>query len=355
MPPTKRARGGGGSKSWLPVRRDPSKLPRRAEGDGTPLPDEILLGIFAGFPEIADLVRCAATCRRWRRLVSGEAAFISRRRPGTGDNKFQPPLALGFFHQHDAAAPRFVPMASAASRRFPGLQSPSPSPLLDSSSCIVASRNGLVVVDLCRGGGGGGKHVRALSGRTAYWWLAKDDVVFALRLDTMEASVLRLQSLFHMDDVSLGFMPEGEKLCAVQLDSSTINTVTYRRLPRVRIITYGRHGGNNEWWKRKEDIWMEPFSLDIDTKLKMRWFCERSGIVFFTADLLQSELTGGQPRWLPGGDWIREVYAFSIRTRTLDKVASKCDESSADPWENFFGYEMDQAAYLSSLADQLEG
>ncbi|CAL5010281.1 unnamed protein product [Urochloa decumbens] len=165
MPPTKRARGGGGggSKGWLPVWRDPSKLPRRAEGDGTPLPDEILLGIFAGFPEIANLVRCVATCRRWRRLVSGEAAFISRQRPGTGDNKFQPPLALGFFHQHDAAAPRFIPKASAASRRFPGLQSPSSSPLLDSSSCIVASRNGLVVVDLCRGGGGCGKHVRALN------------------------------------------------------------------------------------------------------------------------------------------------------------------------------------------------
>ncbi|CAO2164331.1 unnamed protein product [Urochloa humidicola] len=165
MPPAKRAcsDGGGGGRGWFPVRPDPCKQPWRA--------DEILLGIFISFPEIADLVHCAATSKRWRRLVSGEAAFItsrraSRRRPGPGGgHRFLPLVYLGFFfHQHAAAAapaPRFVPnpMASAsASRRFSGLQSPLPSRLLDSSSCIVASRNGIVVVELRRGG----KHGRAL-------------------------------------------------------------------------------------------------------------------------------------------------------------------------------------------------
>ncbi|CAO2199812.1 unnamed protein product [Urochloa humidicola] len=60
------------------LRRDPTKQPHRADDDGTPLTDELLLVIFAGVPDLADLVRCAATCRRWRRLVSADAAFICR-------------------------------------------------------------------------------------------------------------------------------------------------------------------------------------------------------------------------------------------------------------------------------------
>jgi hypothetical protein len=95
--------------------------------------------------------------------VSGEAAFICSglRRPGPG-GKFLPPLAVGFFYQLGEAATRFVPMASA-SRRFPVLREPSLSLStlagggLPDSSRIVASRNGLLVVDLRSG-----KHTRAL-------------------------------------------------------------------------------------------------------------------------------------------------------------------------------------------------
>ncbi|CAL5003942.1 unnamed protein product [Urochloa decumbens] len=156
-----------GGRGWLSaLRRDPAKRPRRADDDGTSLTDELLLTIFAGVPDLADLVRCAATCRRWRRLVSADAAFLCctpRRPPG----KFVGPLALGFFHHREAAAavPQFVPTDSAT-HRFPGLlQQPQPPSLstlvddglFDSSSHIVASRNGLLVVDLRRG-----KHDRAL-------------------------------------------------------------------------------------------------------------------------------------------------------------------------------------------------
>ncbi|CAL5008300.1 unnamed protein product [Urochloa decumbens] len=434
---------------WLSVRRDPSnfKRPRRAdEGDGSPLPDKILLGIFAGIIEIADLVRCAATCRRWRRLVSCEAAFIvsSRRRPG----RFMPPLALGFFHQRDGAAPRFIPTPSA-SCRFPDLQEPLPllvpnGRLVDSSSRVVASRNGLVVVDL-RHSGGGGKHNRALricvcnpmtglqhtlppltgkdgvghyactvltaddrhgenggtdslrsassyrlllvhsrrgftafrsyssddndgggwspeakvtgaqlgkqqmglmcngvvapGGRVAYW-LAKD-VVFALRLDTMEASVLAKKRV-HIDSTRLGFTPEGN-LCKVQLDRA-MNKATHRWSVRVLgISTNGLHSGDydrHERWQKEYDIWIESFSLDNGATLKLRWFCERSGVVVFTTD-----------HWIGGGR-ISEVYAFSIPTRTLEKVASNnVDGNGGNAWENFYWYEMDQAAYLSSLAE----
>ncbi|CAL5008304.1 unnamed protein product [Urochloa decumbens] len=437
------------NKGWLPDRRDPykSKRPRRDEEDGTQLPNEILLHIFAGFPEIADLVRCAATCRRWRRLVSGEAAFIisSRRHPG----RFVPLLALGFFFHHNqqaAAAPRFVPMASA-SRRFPTL----PSPLLDSSSRVVASRNGLVVVDLWRGGGG--EHRRALKlcvcnpmtgeahalppltgkdglgqyactvltaddrlaatdpsppssyrlllvysrrsftafrsysddggggagwspeakvtgaqivkkhmgimcngvvapgGREAYW-LAKD-VVFALRLDTMETSVMRLPrsrsrpcrfSWLVRDNTLLGFTPEG-RLCAIQLDIRWRSPTTFQLCVALNIHTYRSHshgGGNQDelWEMEDETIRIESFSMDDNVlTLKLRWFCERSGIILFTAD-----------RWLCGDRRI-ELYAFSIHTRKLEKVVSNGDGSGNDPWGNLYGYEMDQAAYLTSLAE----
>ncbi|KXG39093.2 hypothetical protein SORBI_3001G279000 [Sorghum bicolor] len=134
------------TRGWLAVRRNrPSKRSRsRApaptiaqgdeEDDGTPLTDEILVGIFAGLPDFSDLVRCAATCKRWCRLVSREAAFICR----------------------SAAVPRFAATASA-SRRL-ALRQPSLNALVEGlddglfdSSRLVASRNGLVVVELQRG------------------------------------------------------------------------------------------------------------------------------------------------------------------------------------------------------------
>ncbi|CAO2192994.1 unnamed protein product [Urochloa humidicola] len=49
------------------------------DDDGVPLDDESLLLVFSLAAATADLVRCAATCRRWRRLVSADAAFICRR------------------------------------------------------------------------------------------------------------------------------------------------------------------------------------------------------------------------------------------------------------------------------------
>ncbi|RCV36376.1 hypothetical protein SETIT_7G313900v2 [Setaria italica] len=50
------------------------------------LNDDLLLHIFASYlDDTADLLRCAATCRRGRRLVASEAGFITCRRkpPGT--------------------------------------------------------------------------------------------------------------------------------------------------------------------------------------------------------------------------------------------------------------------------------
>ncbi|KAK3153439.1 hypothetical protein QOZ80_2BG0172670 [Eleusine coracana subsp. coracana] len=150
------------NRGWLAARRKPSKKRARRtattiadgeEDDGTPLTDEILVGIFAGLPDLADIVRAAATCRRWRRLVSVESAFISRDSRRTR-GIFLRGLALGFFYTHrKGAVPRFTPTASA-SRRL-GLRQPSLNELIDGlddglfdSSRLVGSRKGLLVLEL---------------------------------------------------------------------------------------------------------------------------------------------------------------------------------------------------------------
>ncbi|CAN6299823.1 unnamed protein product [Urochloa humidicola] len=112
------------------------------DDDGLPLADEILLHIFAGLLNTDDLARCAATCRRWRRLVSSEASFICRSDP----SRFVP---VGFFHQGEEysvrAVPRFFPLAPHCFPLFAG------EPL--TSSRLVTARKGRLVLELCGGGG----------------------------------------------------------------------------------------------------------------------------------------------------------------------------------------------------------
>lgn len=68
--------------------------------------------------------------------------------------------------------------------------------------------------------------------------------------------------------------------------------------------------------------------------MNLRWFCERSGLLFFTIDAKGSSTPG--------------AYVLNIATKELEKVADDIDCRS---WTNFVGYEMDQASYyLSSVA-----
>ncbi|KAL6900884.1 hypothetical protein ACP4OV_005560 [Aristida adscensionis] len=130
MPPSRRARapaGGEGPCAGERLSPPPAesstrkrrKLTPRVEDDGFPLGDEALLLVFAGAAlDTADLARCAATCRRWRRLVTREAEFICRRlRPACGGARALA-LAAAFFllgrhdGDEDSAAPplRFLPL-----------------------------------------------------------------------------------------------------------------------------------------------------------------------------------------------------------------------------------------------------
>lgn len=126
--------------------------------DGPPLSDEILLLIFTFLMDMADLVRCAATCRLWRRLVSGDADFICRSslRRQQGQERLAGVLAVGFFRQigekiHERRVPRFVPLDSS---RFRRTYSSSPGAIFDEgplrSSRLVMSRKGRLVLELHR-------------------------------------------------------------------------------------------------------------------------------------------------------------------------------------------------------------
>ncbi|CAD6339237.1 unnamed protein product [Miscanthus lutarioriparius] len=177
MPPTRRARSPAATppppyaiKGWLSRCRGSTRSRngwRGAAGaDDDPLailPDDLLYGSILSrvFSDAADIARCAAACRRWGRIVAARGATtICRSLPPP--DRLLPHLALGFFHggtddgntrrrrlaASSQPSPWFVPMASAT--RLIG--SPFPGLLLGGSlfhhARPVASRNGLVVLEL---------------------------------------------------------------------------------------------------------------------------------------------------------------------------------------------------------------
>ncbi|KAL6840848.1 hypothetical protein ACP4OV_029374 [Aristida adscensionis] len=178
MAPLRRGRshggGGGGAAECLAPYRKGRRPPRRKQeaAAGTALPDDALAAVFDRLPDGADVVRCAAACRRWARVVARESAALPCALPAA-----LPGLALGFFHQESAPSvtartaaggawrpPRFVPMASAARLRHGALLPMPPghgggtgsnrrrlADLFDRSR-PVASRNGRVVLELPRQG-----------------------------------------------------------------------------------------------------------------------------------------------------------------------------------------------------------
>uniref|UniRef100_A0A0D9XY26 F-box domain-containing protein n=1 Tax=Leersia perrieri TaxID=77586 RepID=A0A0D9XY26_9ORYZ len=96
---------------WLSRRQ---RWSRRNNDEGTPLPDDALAAVFARLVDARDVIRCAATCRRWGRVVSTHPpAALSHARPlptSTASAYSSPTLALGFFHQDDAHTRKRKPL-----------------------------------------------------------------------------------------------------------------------------------------------------------------------------------------------------------------------------------------------------
>ncbi|CAL4929644.1 unnamed protein product [Urochloa decumbens] len=171
MPPARRARcdhrAAPYSGGWLPrsTRIDDDGGLASTGSEAVPVPHDALTPVLARLPSAADIVRSAATCRRWARLVAMDAAALSGALPSL------PCLTLGFIHQEDAgitarrrrasaaaAQPCFIPTAAAG--RLIGLHGPSRTALADAVLGLgddrglleharpVAARNGWIVLEL---------------------------------------------------------------------------------------------------------------------------------------------------------------------------------------------------------------
>ncbi|XBI32975.1 hypothetical protein VPH35_056353 [Triticum aestivum] len=125
--------------------------------------DDVLAYIFTRLPDMATVVRCAATCRRWGHLVATRAAVISPCMPPL--SRFFPNLAVGLFHQEkdwpttrtrDEPSPRPCFIATASGTRFirGDGQSSLAKLVLDGGDRLldhsrpIASRNGRLVLEL---------------------------------------------------------------------------------------------------------------------------------------------------------------------------------------------------------------
>jgi hypothetical protein len=191
--------------------------------------------------------------------------------------------------------------------------------------------------------------VVASGGRVAYW-KTNDGIVFGLRLDTLVATKVDLLPLvgdgFTRTDTLLGMEPEG-RLCAVQIswpfplaEGEAVDTST------IRVTSYGG-GVGSDVLQQDNCSWMEGSSIQIthsfpgnvsSTRVKLQWFCEKSGLVFFTAGKNDDD------DFMSG-----DLYTVSLSTGVVEKVAS-----NAGWYGNLYGYEMDLATYLASLAEPVE-
>ncbi|XBI78621.1 hypothetical protein VPH35_088279 [Triticum aestivum] len=114
-------------------RTRPRKSP--PEDPATALPDDMLLEVFKRLPPPTDTIRCAAVCRRWRRIVSSGA------RAGCLPT---PPRHFGFFRNyHQSPLPPFVATGSGVDLDVGGLL---PRVVSKRGVDIVDGRGGLLVL-----------------------------------------------------------------------------------------------------------------------------------------------------------------------------------------------------------------
>ncbi|KAG0532469.1 hypothetical protein BDA96_04G109600 [Sorghum bicolor] len=314
----------------------------------------------------ATVVRCAATCRRWAGVIARDAPTISRtllQQPPLG-RRLLPDLAIGFFHQENdgptartrkrtasTAEPSFVPTASGR-RRF-GLQQC----FLSTLSRPVASRNGRLVVELRREAYGDGLKLcvcNLTTGDTAVLPpLSGEDTptgYYACALLTGEdllevghpcarrrpPGFFRLLVVYNRRGFTALRCYSSDTGCwgrQARKPGGTIASATLRRLGPAVVEGDGTSttGGVVDWEWRRPIVLPQLRSITSwsPERIKMRWFCEKSGIVLFTL----------------GGSRTAGTYALNLETHEVETLV----DGQGSCWRNFCGYEIDHAAYLKSL------
>jgi len=468
MPPVRRARhadptGSPYHDGWLSYRRRPRLVGGnvREESDDvsggappspTTLPDDVLFGIFSRVSGFTDAARCAATCRRWARVVATRAAPICRALPPPPPGGFLPHLAIGAFLQHqendgasrrrrarggEPAQLRFVPTAFASRLMgpFAGLLGEGGASF--DNARPVASRNGRVVLQLGREARADGltlcvwnpmtgdvAMVPTLSGKEfpgddyACAILTGDDLdvplcspgFFRLLLVYGRRGFTALRS-FSSDTGSWGpeckkpgakisghvlrqlgpavvlhgvaYWPMHRAAFGVRLGSTAavaaatmdVCSVPYRyRLTnwkpdeyvlgvstdgRLNFVDIGIIGGRGvpiicfstslledavgyKSTTTSVDRSDEDISIDLPqikatrtTPMKPWWFGEKSGTLIFTVEETSSTSA---------------VFALNVATRSLEKLADGVSNHTC--CRRLYGYEMDRAALLASVAPQ---
>ncbi|KAG0528758.1 hypothetical protein BDA96_05G040100 [Sorghum bicolor] len=477
MPPVRRARQADPSGSpyndgWLSYRR--RRRPRlvggnvRGESDddvsggappsATTLPDDVLFGIFSRVSCLADAARCAATCRRWGRVVAARAAPISRALPPPPGGGFLPQLFIGVLLQHQeknddvlrrrrrasagggATQLRFVPTAAFASRsRLLGDEGQGVAPFDDARP--VASRNGRVVLQfgrkeradgltlcvwnpmtgdvamvptlsgkefpgdddyacailtgddhLCCSPGSfrlllaygrrGFTALRSFSSDTgswgpeckkpgaklsghllrhqlgpavvlhgvAYWPMHRAALGVRLGSTAAEAAMdvcsVPYRYSFELDEHVLGVSADGRRLNfvdigimghlgkpIVNLSTSWLEDAVAVGGDKTTTTTTTTNSGDPS---DDEQIPMPQIKVARTTPIKPWWFGEKSGTLVFTVEEETSRTSA--------------VFALNVATRSLEKLADGVSNHTC--CRRLFGYEMDRAALLASVAPQ---
>ncbi|CAO2164926.1 unnamed protein product [Urochloa humidicola] len=435
MPPRRRSSRAHPPPRCQPLEKENARPCRRRRGRRAPgvgaLPDDVLSAISSLVPSgAAGVARCAATCRRWGRVVAARAAAIARALPRPGG--FHPHLAIGILHgpqlcgtrtrRTSGRRPHLVPAASASvSLRLD-------SDGLFDSARPVASRNGRVVLELRREARADGltlcvcnpvtgdvavlpalagddlpgyyacailtgddvdvaaspprcslaffrillvynrrsftalgcyssdagtwgperrKPGAKMSGRmlqqlgpavvlhgVAYWPTHR--AAFGVRLDggsTLDVCWVPYRMPHFLADFRvLGVSPDGERLSYISAGR------TLRRYLMINVDTLRLQGIEDmstvaaDRWESHAPIRLPQFEVPGATALKLRWFGEKSGTLFFTIG--QGGNTSG-------------AFALNLATRAVEKLAEGVQCNS---WTNLCGYEMDRATLLALVA-----
>ncbi|XP_052134919.1 uncharacterized protein LOC127753475 [Oryza glaberrima] len=356
----------GGGRGWLSPRCRTSGGYQEYDtgGGGASLTDDVLAAIFTRLPNAADVVRCAATCRRWASVVAKEADALSRALPPL------PGLALGLFNQDRqdtagaattntrkrkrrstglecSAPPCFVPTASGA--RLLGFNLPSTTALR--SGLQAGGQHGHGVLDLSHS-----RPIASRNGRLVLELQSEGHVDRSLRLcvcNPMMEDVAVLPTLLGNDrpKIYACTLLTGADL---DLDRPRHASSDFFRVliiyNRDRFTAFRSYSSDTCSWSMETkktsgpkltnwDEWVRECSV-TSTRLKvksaadinLRWFCENSGILLFTL---------GRGSSNPG------TFAMSLATKEVEKLHDSVDCSS---WRNFVGYEMDGVTYLKSIA-----